>query len=111
MVMLSTLYLRQKKGKQILVSPDFKLDACPTLVDEAPPLPGLVIRREILDRFRIAQADLAHLTGVSPARVSVVLTGKNPIPSELALRLAEVTATDPAHWIDVQSKFNYFQNS
>ena len=81
------------------------------LKDAAPPLPGLIIRREIMDRFDLSQADMARLTGISTVRISQIIHGRNPISAEVALRLGHVTKTDPAYWIGLQSTFNLYQKS
>ena len=79
-----------------------------TLLDDGPPLPGLVIRREILDRFKISQTDLALAVGIHKVRVHYLLTGRNPVSAEIALRLGKVTATDPAYWMELQSSFDLY---
>lgn len=84
--------------------------AC-TFSDNAPPLPGTLIQQEILDRFKISQADLARAMGVSKPWLNQMLKGRNSISPELALRISKVTATDPAYWMDLQSRFNLHQKS
>ena len=86
-------------------------DAHHIIADVTPPLPGLIIRREILDRHRISQAKLARLTGISAVLLHHILYGRNPLSPEFALRLGKVTATDPAYWIDMQSRFSLHQKS
>ena len=79
--------------------------------DEMPPLPGLVIRRDIMDRFKISQSELARAMGVSRPWLNQMLKGRNSISPEFALRIGKVTATDPAYWMDLQSRFNLHQKS
>ena len=93
------------------MSADLEQEARHTLSDEPPPLPGLVVRREILDRYKISQSKLAHAMGVSRPWLHQMLTGRNSISPELALRIGKVTATDPAYWMDLQSRFNLHQKS
>jgi addiction module HigA family antidote len=97
------------KQSEIVMSTDSEHGVRQTRVDDAPPAPGLVIRRDILDRFRISQADLARLTGVSRAQIHHFLNGRNPISAEFALCLGKVTATDPAYWMDLNSRFDLHQ--
>ena len=92
-----------------MVSADKRQDCSHTLVDKAPPLPGLVIQREIMDRFKISQSELASAMGVSRPWLNQMLKGRNSISPELALRISKVTATDPAYWMDLQSRFNIHQ--
>lgn len=93
------------------MSTDAKQVARHTLADEAPPMPGLVIRRDILDRLKLSQAEFARAMGISPTWFHHVLTGRSSISPEFALRLAKVTGTDPANWMDLQSRFNLEQES
>ena len=94
-----------------MVSADPKQGDPYTFVDNTPPLPGVFIRREVIDRFGISQADLARLTRISKVRISLIINGHNPMSAEVALRLGQVTKTDPAYWIDLQSRFNLYQKS
>ncbi len=79
--------------------------------DEYPPMLGLVIKRQVLHRFKISQAELAEAMGVSRPWLSQLLSGRNAISPELALRLSKVTATDPAYWMDLQTRYVLHQKS
>ena len=93
------------------MSADVGQEARHTLSDELPPLPGLVIRREIMDRLKISQAGFARALGISPPWLNQMLTGRNAICPEFALRLGKVTGTDPAYWMDLQTRFRLHQES
>ena len=82
-----------------------------TLSDTAPPSPGTFIRQEILDRFNISQADLARAMDVSGAWLSQVLSGRNHITPEFALRLGKVTARHPTYWMNFQTQFDLYHKS
>ena len=71
-----------------------------------PPKPGAIINRDILVACRLKQADLARLTGLSPVRVHQLLTGKTRLGPDAALRLAKVTKTEPAYWLQLQSNYD-----
>ena len=93
------------------MSADSEQEARHTLVDELPPMPGLVIRSEILDRLKITQAGFARAMGISPPWLNQMLTGRNPICLEFALRLGKVTGTDPVYWMELQTRFSLYQES
>ena len=91
------------------MSSDLTKEVIQTIRTEAPPLPALIVQREILDRYDITQADLVRLTGISSVRISHLLNGKNRISAEVALLLGKVTKTDPAYWMDLQSRYDLSQ--
>lgn len=93
------------------MSSDSNQDTISTLGNQAPPLPWLIIRREILDRYDLTQSYLARLIGISTVRISHLLNGRNRISSEVALLLGKVTKTDPAYWIDLQSRHDMSEKS
>ena len=90
------------------MSPEFHQDSCPNLEDIPPPSPGTVIRQEILARFKISQADLARAMDVSKPWLSQVLSGRNHITPEFALRLGKVTARHPTYWLNFQIEFDLY---
>ncbi len=76
-----------------------------------PPLPGSVIRHQVLNRLKVKQASLARAMGVSPARVNQILKGHAPISASVALRLGKVTSTDPVYWLELQTKYDLHRAS
>jgi addiction module HigA family antidote len=75
----------------------------------APPLPGWILRNEILHRMGMRQAELARAMGISRVRISQILHGRAPISTEMALRLGQVTGTAPDYWLRLQREFDLFQ--
>jgi addiction module HigA family antidote len=75
-------------------------------LEGAPPLPGSVLKEQILKPLGIKQADLARAMGVSKPRIHYVVNGRSPITVELALRLGRVTNTTPEYWLALQSEFD-----
>jgi addiction module HigA family antidote len=65
-------------------------------------MPGAVINRDILAAYHLKQVDLARASGLSNVRIHFLVSGKAPITPEVALRLAKVTSTDPAYWLQLQ---------
>lgn len=94
-----------KKARELVTSTGSRLDDLHTR-DEAPPIPALVVRREVLDRFKISQAALAHIMGISRPWLNQMLTGRNSMSPEFVLRVGKVAATNPLYWTTLQSRFN-----
>jgi addiction module HigA family antidote len=74
-----------------------------------PPLPGAVLRHQIINRMGIRQAALAHAMGISPVRINQIINGHAPITPEMALRIGKVTGTEPEYWLALQSEFDLFR--
>ena len=73
-----------------------------------PPLPGLVLRHQILKPRGLMQAELARAMGLSSVRISQIMNGRAPITVETALRLGQVTGTEPEYWIRLQTDYDLF---
>jgi antitoxin HigA-1 len=67
-----------------------------------PPAPGHLIRQQVLKKFSLRQADLAAAMGVSKVRLNLIINGKAPVTTEMALRLAKVTGTEAEYWLRLQ---------
>ena len=76
-----------------------------------PPLPGSIVRREVIIRMRVKQADLARAMCLSRVRISQILNGREPITPNVALRLGKVTATEPTYWLQLQSRYDLYVSS
>lgn len=74
-----------------------------------PPLPGSVLRHQILNRMRLKQAELARAMGVSAVRINHIVNGKAPITPSMALRLAHATNTEAEYWLSLQASFDLFE--
>lgn len=75
-------------------------------LEGAPPLPGSVLKEQILTPLNINQSDLASAMGVSKVLIHFVVHGKSPITIDLALRLGRVTNTAPEYWLALQNEFD-----
>jgi addiction module HigA family antidote len=71
-----------------------------------PQKPGAIINRDILNAHQMKQADLARALGISDVRIHFLVTGRARITPEVALRLAKVTSTDPAYWLQLQMDYD-----
>ena len=67
-----------------------------------PPLPGSILKKQILTPLGIKQIDLARAMGLTRPMIHYVVTGKSSITVELALRLGRVTNTAPEYWLALQ---------
>ena len=74
--------------------------------DDSPPSPASVLRTLILDEKGLSQADVAHVLGISSARLSMLLNGRRPMSPEIALRLARVFDISAEFWLDVRTDFD-----
>jgi antitoxin HigA-1 len=74
-----------------------------------PPLPGHVLKDEILIHRHVRQADLARTMGVSAVAVSHIVNGHAPITASMALRLGHATGTSPDYWLKLQRKYDLFK--
>lgn len=74
-----------------------------------PPLPGHVLKDQIIKHRHIRQADLARTMGVSAVTISHIVNGHAPITAAIALRLGYATGTKPQYWLKLQSDYDLFR--
>jgi addiction module HigA family antidote len=74
-----------------------------------PPLPGSILRHQILIPMQLSQVDLARATDLSPVRINHIVKGRAPITVEMALRLGQVTGTEAEYWLRLQIDYDLFQ--
>jgi antitoxin HigA-1 len=61
---------------------------------------------EILTQRKLSQAQFARDIGVSPMRVSHVITGSRPVTADLALRFGEAFDQTPQYWLNLQTDYD-----
>lgn len=61
---------------------------------------------EILAEIDVSQAEFARATGVSPMRVSHVVTGARPVSADLALRFGKALGQSPEYWLNLQAAYD-----
>ena len=83
-----------------------KRDGSKMPLEIVPTLPGHVLRHQVLKRLRVTQTTLAGAMGISQARISLILSGHAPITANVAIRIGNATATDPAYWLELQTKYD-----
>lgn len=72
------------------------------LRDAAPPHPGEVLRDDVLPLTGLSRAALAKRLGVTPQRLTGVLTEKSPITADLAMRLGALLGHGARYWLGLQ---------
>lgn len=71
-----------------------------------PPVHPGVFLREAIDRFGLSQARFAAAVGISPMRVSHVISGTRPVTAELALLFGRAFGQTPQYWLNLQTDFD-----
>jgi addiction module HigA family antidote len=74
-----------------------------------PTTPGWVLRERFWRPLNITQRQLADALGVSGPRLHQVLSGRNPIRAEMALRLGLAFGTGPEFWLEMQMDVDLFR--
>ena len=58
---------------------------------------------EILAERELTQAQFARAIGISPMRVSHIISGSRPMTADLALRFARAFNQTPQYWLNLQA--------
>ena len=61
---------------------------------------------ETLEELSLTQAEFARAIGVSPMRISHVVTGKRPVTAELALLFGRYFSQTPRYWLNLQMSYD-----
>ncbi len=61
---------------------------------------------EALEELNLSQASFARAIGVSPMRISHVVTGARPITAELALRFGRAFNQTAQYWLNLQADYD-----
>jgi len=61
---------------------------------------------EALEELGTSQADFARAIGVSPMRVSHVISGTRPVTAELALLFGRAFGQSPQYWLNLQAAYD-----
>lgn len=78
-------------------------------IRHAPPRPGDVLQRTVLDHMNITQDKLARALGVSRHTVNLLLNGRRAVTPEMALRLARVLGTSAEMWLNLQLRLDLYE--
>ena len=75
----------------------------------APPSPGEVLRRKLLEDMQLRQSELARAIGISTPRLNMLLKGRCPLSAEIALRIERVFGISPQFWLRARADYELFQ--
>ena len=67
-----------------------------------PTPPGEIFLAEFLVPLEITQKDAARRLRISYPRMNEIVNGKRAVTPDTALRLAKLTGTEPAFWLNLQ---------
>jgi addiction module HigA family antidote len=68
--------------------------------------PGRVLREEYMEPMRLDATGLAQALGVAPGRLAPIIADKEPVTSDMALRLARCFDTSPQFWLGLQTAYD-----
>lgn len=68
--------------------------------------PGRVLREEYMEPMRLDADGLARALGVDSGRIAPVIDDRQPLTSDLALRLARCFRTSPQFWLGLQNAYD-----
>ncbi len=71
-----------------------------------PPHPGEVIDGIYLEPFNISARTIATRLGVSPSTFARVVSGKNAVSPDMAIRLSKVLGRSPESWLQMQANYD-----
>ncbi|HQT78660.1 MAG TPA: HigA family addiction module antitoxin [Rhodopila sp.] len=68
--------------------------------------PGRVLREEYMEPMRLDTVGLAQALGVPQSQIAPVIDDREPMTSDLALRLARCFRTSPQFWLGLQTAYD-----
>lgn len=68
--------------------------------------PGRVLREEYMEPAHLDALGLAAALGVAPAKLEPLIADREPVTSDLALRLARCFSTSPQFWLGLQNAYD-----
>ena len=71
-----------------------------------PPHPGEVIDGIYLEPFDVSIRTMATRLGVSPSTFGRVVSGKNAVSPDMAIRLSKVLGRSPESWLQMQVNYD-----
>lgn len=71
-----------------------------------PTHPGLILKKDILEPLNLSITVAAHMLGITRKHLSNFVNCKVPCTPELAHRLAYMTNTTVASWLNMQNTLN-----
>lgn len=74
-----------------------------------PPHPGRIIRQECLEPLSLTVVAAADALGVTRNTLTNLLTGKNGVSPEMAIRLSQVFGSTAETWLKLQMQYDLAQ--
>jgi len=74
--------------------------------DRCPTHPGALLREIVLPALPVGKAEVARSLGVSRQALYDVLSEKQPVTPNMAVRLAAVLGTSAASWLNMQTAYD-----
>jgi addiction module HigA family antidote len=71
-----------------------------------PPIHPGEFLAETLEELGVSQAQFARAIGVSPMRISHVISGTRPVTAELALLFGRALDQSPQYWLNLQADYD-----
>src|ERR1700735_2246900 len=68
--------------------------------------PGRILREEYMEPMRLDTHALAAAWGVAEVRLAPIIADREPVTSDLALRLAKCFRTSPQFWLGLQTAYD-----
>jgi len=68
--------------------------------------PGRILREEYMEPLRLDTNGLAAALGVTEGRLEPIVADREPVTSDLALRLAKCFRTSPQFWLGLQTAYD-----
>lgn len=68
--------------------------------------PGRVLREEYMEPMHISADGLAQALGVPQSQIFPLINDREPVTSDLALRLARCFRTSPQFWLGLQTAYD-----
>ena len=71
-----------------------------------PVTPGEILAEEFLAGYRLTRAALARALGISPNRITEIVSNRRRITADTALRLGLFFGTTPEFWQNLQAHYD-----
>jgi addiction module HigA family antidote len=72
----------------------------------APVTPGEILKEEFLVEYGLSQSQLAKAIGISPNRITEIISNRRRITADTALRLSLYFGNTPEFWINLQTHYD-----
>jgi addiction module HigA family antidote len=68
--------------------------------------PGRILREEYMEPLQLDATGLAAALGIHAGRLEPIIADREPVTSDLALRLAKCFRTSPQFWLGLQTAYD-----